>query len=467
MLYICRSFIKTFLVLLIFFQSPLNGQDSSPLLGEQAQEQILDKISRLLIDNYVSKEIGETCAEFLTEQIEDESYADITHPRAFARQLTADLRKIHKDKHIRIQSIPPDDKRVKKNLRLDFLLRTRDRIKENMGFKEVRILSGNIGYLDIRSFELFELARQKALSALRFVEDSDAIIIDLRNNLGGNPTMVQFLCSYFFSDPVHLNSIYWRRGDYTEEFWTMDSLGIKKRPDIPVYVLTSKRTFSGGEEFAYNLKTHKRATIIGEITAGGANPGYTFRINEYLNIFIPTGRSINPVTGTNWEGNGVKPDISIKASEALPFAIEKAEHTARIYREKSDDQAVLSYLRLCTVFDEMDTLIARAHYDSAQSVVFQALNNAVDTDLLNEWMINDLGYRYLSKNKLSAALNLFHFNVERFPESFNVYDSLGEGYLKTGENELAIKNYKKSLKINPRNDNARYMLEKLMSTVTE
>jgi C-terminal processing protease CtpA/Prc len=448
-------------VILFFICSSAYSQDSSPLLTKESKEQVLKKISQLLMDNYVSENIGKTCATFLTDQIENESYSDITHPRAFARQLTSDLRKIHEDKHIRIQSIPPEDKRLKKNVRLDFMLRTRDRIKENMGFKRASIYSGNVGYLDIRSFEPFELARQKAISALRFIEDADAIIIDLRNNLGGNPTMVQFLCSYFFRLPVHLNSIYWRRGDYTEEFWTMDSLGIKKRPDIPVYILISKRTFSGGEEFAYNLKTQKRATVIGEISAGGANPGYTFRINEYLNIFIPTGRSINPVTGTNWEGKGVEPDISIKATEALTFALEKAGQAARIYREKVDDQAVLSYLKLCAVMDEMDTLIARTHYDSARTVVFEALDNAVESDLLNEWMINDLGYRYLSKNLFSSALNLFIFNVRRYPDSFNVYDSLGEGYMNAGEKELAIEYYTKSLKINPRNENAKYMLRKL------
>jgi C-terminal processing protease CtpA/Prc len=248
------------------------GQDSSPLLNEEMQEMILKKISQLLSDNYVSEEVGQSCALFLAEQIENESYEDITHPRAFARELTAGLRKIHKDKHIRIQSIPPKDKRLVKNQRLDFFLRTRDRIKDNMGFKKINILPLNVGYIDIRSFEPFELARDKALNALQFLENADAIIVDLRNNLGGNPTMVQFLCSYFFDHPVHLNSIYWRRGDYTEEFWTFDSLGINKRPNVPIFVLTSKKTFSGGEEFAYNLKTQKRATVIGEKTAGGANP---------------------------------------------------------------------------------------------------------------------------------------------------------------------------------------------------
>jgi tetratricopeptide (TPR) repeat protein len=316
-----------------------------------------------------------------------------------------------------------------------------------------------VGYINISSFEPYELAREKAITTLRFVEKTDAIIIDLRNNIGGNPTMVQYLCSYFFDQPVHLNSIYWRRGDYTEEFWSMDSIGIKKRPKVPVFVLTSERTFSGGEEFAYNLRTNNRATLIGEKTGGGANPGYTFRINDSFSIFIPTGRSINPQTGTNWEGKGVEPDIVINRTKALSFALEKAEHAARIYREKTDDQAVMSYLQLCTDFDRMDTLIAVGDQDSAQAIIEIAMQNAVKSDLLNEWMINDLGYRYLSKNQFSSAQALFKFNVENYPRSFNVYDSLAESYLKSGDIELAIMNYKKSLKINPRNENAKHMMD--------
>jgi tetratricopeptide (TPR) repeat protein len=425
------------------------------------QKRILDKISQLLKDNYVLEDVGQSCAEFLSQQIENGSYVDITHPRAFARKLTSDLKKIHRDQHIRIQSIPPDDKRLEKNPRLDFFLRTRDRIKDNLGFRKINIFSRNVGYIDIRSFEPFELARQKAINALHFLEEADAIIVDLRDNLGGNPTMVQFLCSYFFNESVHLNSIYWRRGDYTEEFWTIDSIGIAKRPDVPVFVLTSKKTFSGGEEFAYNLKTQKRATMIGEITAGGANPGYTFNINDNFNIFIPTGRSINPVTGTNWEGTGVEPDITVHAADALSLAIEKAEHAARVYREKSDDKVIVAYLQLCAEFDMMDTLITSENHDSARSVIHNSLSKAVNANLLNEWMINELGYRYLSKNKFPSALALFQFNVKNYPHSFNVYDSIGEAYMKSGDKKLAIKSYKKSLILNPKNENAKYMLKKI------
>jgi len=459
--------ISRFIIISVLFLSSVTAQDSSPLLNDEMQEKVLEKIGQLLRDNYVYEDVGQACSEFLEEQLEDESYADITHPRAFAKRLTSDLRKIHNDKHIRIQTIPPEDKRIEKNVKLDFFLRTRDIIKGNLGFKEVRIMDGNVGYINIYSFEPYELAWDKALITLRFVENTDALIIDLRNNLGGNPTMVQFLCSYFFDQPVHLNNIYWRRGDYTEEFWSMDSIGINKRPKVPVFVLTSSRTFSAGEEFANNLKSTKRAILIGEKTSGGANPGYTFSINKNFNIFIPTGRYVNPVTKTNWEGKGVEPDIAVKQNKALSQALEKAKQVARIYREKTDDQAVMSYLQLCSEFDMMDTLFAAGDQDSAFSIIKNALRHAVNSALLNEWMINDLGYRYLSNKAMSSAQAIFQFNVTQYPHSFNVYDSLGEAYMKSGDKELAIENYTKSLKINPKNDNANYMIEKLRSNDTE
>ena len=268
--------------------------------------------------------LGRYIAHFLEEQNEYDRYTQITHPRALAKQLSSDLKKIHHDRHIRVQTRTPGERRLIKDANLNFFLHTHERIKENLGFRQVKILTGNVGYLDIRSFEPLELAREKALSTLHFLKDTDAMIIDLRANIGGNPAMVQFLCSLFFDKPVHLNSIYWRRGDYTEEFWTMNDIGIAKKPDIPVFILISSGTFSAGEEMAYNLQTQKRAILIGETTAGGANPGYSFSINERFSIFIPTGRSVNPQTGTNWEGTGVKPDIQVKRSESLSVSAEKA-----------------------------------------------------------------------------------------------------------------------------------------------
>jgi C-terminal processing protease CtpA/Prc len=119
---------------------------------------------------------------------------------------------------------------------------------------------------------------------------------------------------------VSLNSIHWRETNKNEEFWTIDDLPSGKRPNLPLYILTSKDTFSAAEEFAYNLKVRKRAYIVGETTKGGANPGHFFDLPSRLSIFIPTGTAVDPITKTNWEGVGVAPHLPVIAVLAFEEA---------------------------------------------------------------------------------------------------------------------------------------------------
>ena len=192
--------------------------------------------------------------------------------------------------------------------------------------------------MDYRGFTPKRLGEETAVGAMKFLDNSDAVIIDLRKNGGGDPEMVQLICSYFLDKKIHLNSLYWRRNDHTQEFWTLDKVDGKRMPEVPLFILTSKRTFSGAEEFCYNMQTRNRATLIGETTGGGANPGGTFNINERFSIFIPPGSAINPVTGTNWEGVGVKPEIAIDEHEAFDRALEEARKAAEEYQEKRKDK---------------------------------------------------------------------------------------------------------------------------------
>jgi hypothetical protein len=459
-----RLFIHLIWLLLgvILLISPCLGQESSQKLSQEEHKQIMTRISQLLVSNYYDKEVGLVCADFLKEKLEEGVYENIKHPRALARQLTSDLREVHHDRHIRIQTVSPDvNQWEEENPLLSFFLHSHERIKENLGFWEVKILSGNVGYLDLRLFEPLDLVRSKSLSVLHFLANTDALIIDLRQNRGGNPATVQFLCSWFFDRPVLLNSTYWRRGDYTEEFWTMKNMGIKKRPEVPLFILIGSKTFSGGEEFAYDLKVQKRATLIGEKSAGGANPGYSFTINDRFNIFIPTGHSVNPITGTNWDGVGVAPDIPVKAADALSVAMDKAAKAARIYREKSDEDIVESYMDLSAGLDTIFTLFSENVNDSAETRLASILTGKVDIGLIGEWMINALGYRYLSQKNFPMAIALLKFNSRCYPESANAYDSLAEAYLDNGQTEEAIKNYTISLSLDPQNQNAKRMLNQL------
>jgi C-terminal processing protease CtpA/Prc len=199
---------------------------------------------------------------------------------------------------------------------------------DNYGLHKAERLPGNIGYLDIRKFNDPSQAGETAVGALNFLANTDILIIDLRRCEGGNPDMVALISSYLFGEErVHLNSFHWREGEINEQYWTLPYVPGKRYGDKPIYVLTSQETFSGGEEFAYNLKVRKRATLVGETTGGGANIGAPYRIHPHFEVFIPIGRPVNPVTGTNWEGCGVTPDVPVAQEQALQVACRMALET--------------------------------------------------------------------------------------------------------------------------------------------
>jgi C-terminal processing protease CtpA/Prc len=163
------------------------------------------------------------------------------------------------------------------------------------------------------------------------IADADAVIVDLRNNHGGAPETVAFIASYFFEPrAVLLTRIQRRDTGQTREFWTRPDLpGRRFGATRPVYVLTSVRTFSGGEGFAYALQAQQRAIVVGEVTAGGAHPTEPRPIDAGLHVMVPWGRSINPITHSNWEGTGVQPDLASTAELALERALQDLEHRKR------------------------------------------------------------------------------------------------------------------------------------------
>ncbi|GIH10959.1 interphotoreceptor retinoid-binding protein [Rhizocola hellebori] len=189
----------------------------------------------------------------------------------------------------------------------------------------VERLEGNVGYIDLHGVVDPALGGRAIAAAMELVADTGALIIDLRRNRGGYPEGVVFWCSYFFPDAkTHLNDIYHRATGQTRQYWTLAFLPGARYLDRPVYLLTSDFTFSGGEDLAYTLQAQGRATLIGQTTRGGAHPTEAFPITDTLEITIPTRRSINPITGTNWEGTGVTPDIEMPAEQAYPVAYEMA-----------------------------------------------------------------------------------------------------------------------------------------------
>ena len=286
--------------------------------------QVIDGILKRLNDSYVFPETAKKMEQSIRERVAKNEYDQITSAKQFATKLTSDLQAVSNDKHLRVRyshDAIPERKQRQEPTAEEREQRRRDLNWMNHGFAKVERLRGNIGYLEFFNFMDEELGADTVAAAMNFVNGTDALIIDMRGNGGGNPAMVALVCSYLFGpEPVHLNDLYWREGNRTEEFWTRTDVAGKRYLNKDVYVLTSKRTFSGAEEFTYNLKNLKRATIIGETTGGGAHPGGGFRINEHFGMFVPTGRAISPITKTNWEGTGVTPDVAVPAEQALHVA---------------------------------------------------------------------------------------------------------------------------------------------------
>jgi C-terminal processing protease CtpA/Prc len=214
----------------------------------------------------------------------------------------------------------------------------------NAGFAKVERLDGNIGYISFRNFMDVDAAKRPVKAAMEFLQDTDALIIDIRENGGGSPETVRLICSYLFdSKPVHLNDLVSRDGK-REEFWTLENVDGPRYLNKDVYVLTSKRTGSAAEEFSYNLKNLKRALIVGEPTWGGANPGGVYRLNDHFGVFVPHMHAENPITRTNWEGTGVLPDVAVEPTEGLTLAYGMALKKQIAKTSDSERKAVLEQI---------------------------------------------------------------------------------------------------------------------------
>lgn len=299
-------------------------QQPDMTIDAATKTQTIDNLFKDMNASYVFPETAKNMETDVRNRVKNGEYEQITSAQEFAKKLTDDLRAVSRDKHISVRFLSrPIPIRTERSEPSAAELEEQKMMMRlnNYGFVKVENLRGNVGYIDLRGFMNPKFGAETVAAAMTFVSNSDALIFDLRKNGGGEPEMVALICSYLFGDkPVHLNDLVWRAGNKTEEFWTKPEAAAKKYMDKPIYVLTSNRTFSGAEEFSYNLKNLKRAMIVGETTGGGANPGGGFRIGEHFEVFIPTGRAVSPITKTNWEGTGVEPDVKVPQDQALNTA---------------------------------------------------------------------------------------------------------------------------------------------------
>ncbi len=329
------KFIKLGFLIILHCGFVLQAQEEIKVLTDEEKKQSIEKICELLNRFYVTPEKAIQMKDHLKLKHSSSAFDKINARAVFVEVINEELQSICPDRHLGVYIGPNPDDQTEEEKKLNRVNRQYENQKRNYGITKIEILEKNIGYIKINSVMFSEEAKRVLSSAMQFLSNSYTIIFDLRENRGGDPSYMAYLFSYFFKEPTHINSIYWRDRDRTDEFWTRDSIPGEKMADIPLFVLISGKTFSGAEEFAYDLQCLDRATIVGEVSAGGAHPAATWVVYKDIRISIPYGRAINPITGTNWEGVGVKPDIETPADKAMEKAIELAEKSAeKFYKER-------------------------------------------------------------------------------------------------------------------------------------
>jgi Peptidase family S41/N-terminal domain of Peptidase_S41 in eukaryotic IRBP len=303
---------------------------SAPLSAREIVETTLG----LLRASYVFPDRAEQAATAIEARLAAGEYDDLDEA-ALTERLTAQLDEICADKHLRVRTMPPRSARSRRDRpgpgrparEHPGAPGAPDRPGHplNYGIFRVERLGGNVGYIDLHAVAPPEEAGPAITAAMELVKGTYALIIDLRQNHGGSPHGVAFWCSYLFPDAdTHLGDIYRADTGETTQFWSLAYVPGTRYLDRPVYLLTSHETFSGGEDLCYTLQAQGRAEVIGETTGGGAHPTRTIPISETVAVSVPFARSVNPVTGTNWQGTGVVPDTAAPAAEAYDVAYGRA-----------------------------------------------------------------------------------------------------------------------------------------------
>ena len=416
-----KTHIKTILFLLSFLCiQGVEAQENISTLTKKEKKAIISSIQTHLQDTYIDIELSYKMIAQLNQSLKSKAYKSITNPSEFSKTLTQDLQNISKDYHLKVRYEPkriaqkkqimPDDLKLKMEQK-----KATQMAEINYGFVETKILNGNIGYLNLRIFADTKYAEDTATSAMNFLSNTNAIIIDLRSNGGGVPNMVQLLASYFCQEsPVLLSNFYERKTDTKTQLYTLPQVYGKRQTNKPLYILTSKNTFSAAEAFAYSLKHLDKAIIVGEVTKGGANRTKRISLNDAFTISVPYIKSTHPITKSNWEGKGIQPNIKTNKKEAL----------------------------------------VHAYIDAINKTTKRNKNN----------ILNKIGYTYLKDKSINEAIIVFQKNAKLFPNNANSWDSLGEAYFANCDKENALKSYKKALALDPNSESAKAMIKKLESS---
>lgn len=402
-----------FLILLSpFISNKADGQTKSIRI-----EELITAFSDSIKKYYVFPEKAIMISEFLQMKLKTNAYTHLSNdPQKLAKQIAHDVNLIHRDPHLRIMFDPAFDPQVAYNPTEEEKLQRKKYWREhNYSFQKAELLPGNIGYLAFNSFvDDIETALPTIKAALTFLKNTDALIIDLRENTGGNPLMVSQIESYFFNSKTEMNGLISRLTNDTIRLFADPAKTDSLYLPMPVYILTSKHTFSGAEDFCYGMQTTKRATIVGEVTGGGAHPQKPFAINQGFILYIPFARSLNPITKTDWELTGIIPDEKTPASQALIKTMElifkysiatstdpKAKNRSQYYlntlgnREKQlNENKLIAYTGMyggLDIYIKKNKLYCRNNYNGGFIAELKHLSNhlfVLDKDAQIEFIID-------------------------------------------------------------------------------
>ncbi len=327
------------------------AQKRDRAITTEEQKAIIDKAFVLLNANYIFPNKVNIMEKDIYKKLSAGAYAKFTSVEDFLKNINADIEKLSNDRHVEIYHDPIRVKQIDAEAKNGdskpvydprFLQRAK---YENFMVRKAERLEGNVGYLKFNAFVDPELSKPTLTAAMHFISNSSALIIDLRQNGGGDSRALSFLLNYFLPDSTLVSQRRSRmNNEITNMYITKDPAIKKIEKDVPVYLLTSKRTSSAAEAFAYTLQAFKRGVVVGDTTNGEANAGYLFSLNNEMYMMIPAFESTNAITKTNWQGKGVVPDIKLAADKAHLMAQAKAYEQLALTTEVAENKTMYEWM---------------------------------------------------------------------------------------------------------------------------
>jgi len=435
------------------------AQQIKSLADRSYKEGVLRKLASLLESKYVLSDKAKGFADEFKAKCASGAYESYVAAKEFAEKVTADLIAITHDKHLNFRVIVPSDVGEKAAGSLHHPVRYfRLRAMENAGFSRLEWIEPRIGYVDLRRFYSFDQAKDLAVAAMKFLANAQAIIIDLRENGGGSG---DYLSSYFLPYPTQLSGSFSRQDGSLTEIWTRRDIGMEPRLDVPLFILTGPNTFSASESFAYDMQSRKRAILVGEPTKGGAHSVDLFGIDDQFEFYISTARAISPVTGGNWEGTGVIPDIHVPSAAALDSAVVEAKKAAEAYGRGRDARLKKAVEEMQALADNASGLYREGKNQSALVALDALFKIAEQEGMISEFFVGVFAYNFQSPQDEQMLFALLKKNVELFPESVTANEVSAFVYSSRGKKELARKYFEKVLALDPGNRNAAKKIKEL------